>query len=78
MSDNIALNELFSEDELNTILDKGISLGIERAKDENINFEINYDLRNGNGQTVDEYTKRLNNKTLNDREQSIINKYEKM
>jgi len=76
--ETLPLNKLFSEDELDKIIDIGIFLGSERAKDENIDFEIQYNINNGNNSVVDNYAKRLNTDTLNTHEQSIINKYKDM
>lgn len=74
----LPLNELFSEEELDKIIDRGISLGSERARDENIKFQIQYTISNGNSSVVAGYAERLNTNTLNTREQSIINKYKDM
>ena len=78
LQETMPLNELFSEEELDKIIDNGISLATERAKDEGIDFELKYNLNNGNNNIVNGYTKRLNTNTLNKKEQSIINKYKDM
>jgi len=69
------LNEMFNEQELNEIIDKGLILGIERAKDENILDEINYNIKNGEHSQLKNYKKRLYSNTLNEKEKEIINKY---
>ena len=83
MKEILPLNELFSEDEINKIIDTGVSLASERAReqeskrarDEGIEFEVKYNLNNGNNHIVDEYAQRLNTDTLTAKELSVINKY---
>ncbi len=78
MKEILPLNELFSEDEINKIIDTGVSLASERARDEGIEFEVKYNLNNGNNHIVDEYAQRLNTDTLTPKELSVINKYQDM
>lgn len=78
MQDLVPLNELFSTEEINNIIDKGLSLGIERARDENIDVDVTYSIQNGNDKEMNQYANRLNNKSLNENEQSIIDRYKDM
>jgi hypothetical protein len=74
--EEVLIKDLLKDNiELNQSIDKGISLGVERAKDENINFAVNYNIKNGNNTNIDDYNSRLVNGKLAPKEQKIINKY---
>ena len=69
------LNEIFNEKELNGIIDNGLKLGIERAKDENILDEIDYNLKNGENNELENYKNRLCSNNLTNKDKELIHKY---
>ena len=76
--ETISLNKLFTQVELNKIIKNGIKTGVERANDEGLIFNINYSTLNGNNAEAYDYTNRLMNDSLNDKDNSIINKYKEL
>ena len=69
------LNDIFNDKELNEIIEKGLKIGLERANDENILNDIDYNIKNGEHSELDDYKKRLYSNSLNQREKNIIEKY---
>ena len=74
----VSIKDVFTSNELDEIINKGVLLGLERAKDENIELDIDYHLSNGEDNNIEEYKKRLNNNSLNDYDKKIINKYKEL
>lgn len=78
MENIYTIRELITAEEITSMIDIAVKDGVELARADGIEFEINYDTSNGNTTAVNDYKHRLVRDDLNAHEQSIINKYKAM
>ncbi|MFA6396548.1 MAG: hypothetical protein WCW84_11335 [Sulfurimonas sp.] len=78
MEKTYTILDILSEENILEMISLAAKDGSELAAAEGIEFDISYNTCNGNTETVNSYKKRLANNSLNQSDESIIQKYKAM